>query len=122
MNTREGMRACGHAWEANDKELPIVRGRYLGPGRKCKRYSKICIQCLNKRAAQAISREGRAAERDKRKQELAEQAAAAYVASVEGLANGDDEKEEEELFDEWQPGRCRATPERPTFTPYPSGQ
>ena len=28
-------------------------------------------------------------------------------------------KEEEELFDEWQPGLCRATPERPIFTPTP---
>ena len=28
-----------------------------------------------------------------------------------------DEKEEE--FDEWAPGRCRVTPERPLFTPTP---
>jgi hypothetical protein len=33
---------------------------------------------------------------------------------------GDDsETEEEELFEHWQPGRIRSTPERPTFTPTP---
>ena len=34
--------------------------------------------------------------------------------------DGDNDDDEEELFDEWAPGRIRATPERPLFTPTPS--
>ena len=119
MHSDSGSRACGHPWPLIQKKIPIVRGRYLGPGRcdHC-RHSKICIKCVNNKAAQALEREGRQAERDKRKQadaQVKKEARQPYVAPA-AKAEG---KEEEELFDDWQPGLCRATPERPIFTPTP---
>jgi len=80
-----------------------------------------CTRCLKKRAKQAVDRADRQAKRH------STQAAGTPSAQTHAKVEADetqqhDEAEDEdveELFDEWAPGRIRATPERPLFPPTP---
>ena len=85
------------------------------------RCTNACSKCLRKRAAQADERSARSEKRGKQRREFEQRAthptAEASDRKLFSLSDSDDS--DEELFDQWEPGRVRATPERPVFTPTP---
>ena len=91
------------------KATPICDGR----------CTTACGKCLRKRAVQAGERSARAEKRGKWDESDIKGSSPAAAPSEPKMLSLSDSDSDDELFDEWAPGRVRATPERPTFTPSP---
>ena len=83
------------------------------------RCTNLCGKCLRKQAAQADERQARAEKRGKRDESDLQGSSPAAAPSEPKILSLSDSDSDGELFEEWAPGRVRATPERPVFTPSP---
>ena len=93
-------------------KAPVCDGRCI--------RAKKCIKCLRKRATQAVERTARLQERHSKQAETSVVQTHRKMEAIDANKQGADEEEDKvEYFDDWGPGRLRATPERLAFTPTP---
>ena len=93
-------------------KAPVCDGRCI--------RAKKCIKCLRKRATQAVERTAHLQERHSKQAETSVVQTHRKMEAIDANKQGADEEEDKvEYFDDWGPGRLRATPERLAFTPTP---